>query len=44
MAALGLGVYDSISVQFRSLECVGFTLSNSKTHENCTDGVYFSNG
>ena len=33
MAVLGLGVCDSILVRFRSLECVGFTLTNLKTHE-----------
>ena len=27
---------DSILVRFGSLECVGFMLTSSKTHENCT--------
>ena len=44
MAVLGLGVCDSISVRFRSLECVGFMLTSSKSNENCTDGVYLPNG
>ena len=41
MEVPGLGVSNSISVRFRSLECVGFSLTSSKTHENCTHVVYF---
>ena len=44
MAIPGLGACDSITVRFGSLEYVGFTLTSSKTHENCTGGVYFTNG
>ena len=36
MVVPGLGVYDSISVRFWSLGCVGFMLTSSKNHENCT--------